>query len=344
MKISRQSLRFLHRRGTTFVIRQRRVFGFVGLMAIAVLVLLRSMSEQRSSLQASLPRSLPKEIKHDLSPEYLRQLAPRPRNFSDILDHAYTLTTRHCSFRADQIQKRADKYGIALEKFYGVHSSEFSLRNPPIPIRDVPKDDWVSTGQVGIFLSHLQVWRDALEKGYRNVFINEDDVFFSDSIGSRFMDIYQLIQGAASVHNRSWSMMVFRRNPAYEVKWEEKWSPLLNGYNVTIAGPSWGCGAYILSRQGMEFLVDHTDHYSLPIDVYLEKLQKIYPREFIILSLCNNEDENDVFKSCPASAVELSDKEKRHCISGTQAGERWPSSAFPTSPAEKKVQNRSAST
>lgn len=271
----------------------------------------------------------PLEFQSRLSPEYLRTLSPRPENMAAIFDHAYVLTTEKCEFRADLIQKRASKHGIILERIYGIPSENFTLDDPPIPIMGMPVNDTVTTGQVGVAEAHMRIWKDAWAKGYNTTLIVEDDVFPSEEISSHLPDIFQMIQGAAIVHERPWSVIVFRRSPLQQVQNEAVWSPLLDGQNVTVAAPSWWAAAYIVSRSGLRFLLDHVTHYSHPIDVEMSKLQANYS-DFVVLSLCRNGDSDDVYKNCPSSATELTTEEKAQCShSGSQQGQRWPGSRFP---------------
>ena len=105
--------------------------------------------------------------------------------FSGIegLDKIYVINLDHKIDRKRHMDNLLTSYGLQYERFSAVNGWAFDkilLRKfyvqclPPVQDRR-----FISPGQIGCFLSHLSIIKQALDKGYETIWVLEDDIVFN---------------------------------------------------------------------------------------------------------------------------------------------------------------------
>lgn len=249
---------------------------------------------------------------------------------ASAFDHFYITGVRGCEHRAEIVRKYAEDAGFLPFIFFGVHFEDFTLDNPPIPIRDIPPNQKVRAGQVACFATHRMIWQDVIKNSYSTVMILEDDVFFTKQVLEYLPELMSEVNAAGREKGIDWHIMYFRRAALRPTDTEKIWSNSPSGHPITYACPSLETSSYAMTGAGAQFLHNNVDHYQYPLDVQISKLHLKDPA-FVALSACHN---NAYRHGCPENIFGLSDEQKAPCAaSGTRAGQAWTADKFPRAEA-----------
>lgn len=123
-------------------------------------------------------------------------------------------------------------------------------------------------GEIGCFMSHYNVWKDVLDKGYNEVIVLEDDIRFEPFFKPKLRDLQ------AEVANLDWDLIFLGRKILHNVKedWVEGSSRLVH-VNYTY----WTLG-YMLNKRGAEKLVSQEPLSKMvPVDEYLPIMYDRHP-------------------------------------------------------------------
>ncbi|KRZ34351.1 Cullin-1, partial [Trichinella pseudospiralis] len=131
----------------------------------------------------------------------------------------------------------------------------------------------MTLGEVGCFLSHYNVWRDMLDRGYQRAVIFEDDLRFTRA----FQRQVGAVMAELDANVPDWDLVYFGRkrlNPDQD-------GPLVENCSfVSHVGYSYWTLAYALSRSGAEKLVKAEPLKQLvPVDEYLPMMFNRHPEK-----------------------------------------------------------------
>ena len=194
------------------------------------------------------------------------------------------------------------------------------MDNPPLPVVDVPEGQNVTAGQVACFYSHVRLWRQIFRRQLKRVVVFEDDMWFTDSGLSKFRAIVETVD-----KRPAWHYVFLKRSILTLAGRRRIWSRGESG-DIVRARRSWGTAAYMIGRQGAEFLLAHSTNYGLPLDLHIAKLQE--DPAFVALAVCD--EPLEYYEKCPQIIREFTNEEKGECaFSATQAGVRYNHDHFP---------------
>lgn len=250
---------------------------------------------------------------------------------SDFVDAVYLMGLKHCEERRRRIRQWAISQNISYIEFNSVSYKDFSLYLPPIPIANVPEEDSVSAGQVACTASHVQIWRQAVERNYSRIIVLEDDVRMTNNLIERFGQLMHDAKQGSIRNGVPWHYIYLRFHPTKF--WNgpnqaEKWHGALD-----IALPGWGTAAYVASYDGIRFLLSTITKYSYPLDVQISRLQEgkdTRGKRFVALHACQVDHHSNSVPGCPENIHELSREERGNChYSASLAGDVLRGSRFP---------------
>lgn len=151
-------------------------------------------------------------------------------------------------------------------------------------------------GELGCSMSHLAVWKQAAENGYRFILVFEDDVLFDVDFEERLNDILE------DEPDFDW-LYLFN---TWDYRPVEKHSDRL--FKVIA---SLGTQAYILQLSAVERLQPFVEEFNYPIDVvmgHMSFLSRVYRPVHVFVSH-NEESKSDIAAS--ATSQSLKQKMKR---------------------------------
>ena len=124
----------------------------------------------------------------------------------------------------------------------------------------------VLPGELGVYHSHLTVWREFLKTGKELLLVLEDDVVFH----SDFVPVLTL----AIEHGTDWDFLKLNKIRAKQPIRQKK----LGAYNLNAyLGPATGLGAYLIKRETIERLLPNMLPIRRPID---HELDRIFTHDF----------------------------------------------------------------
>lgn len=103
---------------------------------------------------------------------------------NNIFDKIYCINLEHRKDRWEKCQEYFNKYNLVVERFNGVNGKNV--------IDDIRKNVLLD-GEIGILLTHIEIIKEAKDKGYKSIFIFEDDVEFIEGFDEMFSVISKQI-------------------------------------------------------------------------------------------------------------------------------------------------------
>lgn len=119
------------------------------------------------------------------------------KTISDYFKNIYCVNLESRPDRWEQVQKEFNKFNITnVNRFNAVDGSKIGNPNPRL-----------LKGEVGILVTHINIIDMAKDKGFENILIMEDDVYFTD-------ELFKLEEYMSAVPN-DWDMLYFGANHVY---------------------------------------------------------------------------------------------------------------------------------
>lgn len=126
-----------------------------------------------------------------------------------------------------------------------------------------PKGYKLRYAEVGCFLSHITVWKDALARGFNTIWIMEDDVLFEKDLDSlqKLLDIlYQI--------DPQWDILYTDHQKCHSITVHTDLQKILR---------NWGTHSMIISTNGLQKLLSYAikEKISYPVDTQLRHIPGI---------------------------------------------------------------------
>eukprot|EP00183_Erythrolobus_madagascarensis_P001836 CAMPEP_0185850872 /NCGR_PEP_ID=MMETSP1354-20130828/4837_1 /TAXON_ID=708628 /ORGANISM="Erythrolobus madagascarensis, Strain CCMP3276" /LENGTH=503 /DNA_ID=CAMNT_0028551599 /DNA_START=26 /DNA_END=1540 /DNA_ORIENTATION=+ len=261
---------------------------------------------------------------------------------------------RHGSLEAsDFIQS------VALQDVPDLHNAQLSITH-------VSSDDTVYASEVSRLVAHLTAWRHAFHRKARHVLILEQHTVLSSSMVQQLPALLQQADRATIARSKPWHIIHLsseldldsRSNDATDSTDPSSpassssscWLPSSSFGNTVSSSGSQGescmvhtarpyastADAYVLSAEGLNFLLSRVVSYHMPLDALLHQFRESwYKDEFVVLTACKR----GRLSTCTRSSLELfTSQESAESSAGgackanlgvEQTGVSAPGSAFP---------------
>nr|QFG74721.1 MAG: glycosyltransferase family 25 [Megaviridae environmental sample] len=122
----------------------------------------------------------------------------------------------------------------------------------------------LNPGQIGNFLSHVSVWKDAIKNNYKNIIVLEDDAIIPSDFKKK-MDI--LIKDLKNDINDKWDMVLLGINTGYGKKYNDYLVKLHN------TDGNWGTFAYLIN---VNFIKKHIMSRLVNINLTTDNFLKMF--------------------------------------------------------------------
>jgi len=183
-----------------------------------------------------------------------------------MLDKIFIINLKHRKDRRERITRELVKQEIENYEFFdGIvpnkrqiveWNSKFCQHINPRDVRNLTK---YKLGCLGCLLSHLEVMKLSLERGYDNILILEDDCVFEED----YKNILELLKDFDEDYNL---LYLSGSHLGEKIKITE------NIYKIT---KTLTTGSYIVNKEVMEFIVENIKGYDKEVDVfYSDVVQK----------------------------------------------------------------------
>ena len=107
---------------------------------------------------------------------------------NNYVDNIYLINMDKDKKRLKAVAKECDNLNIKFERFPGINVNNLSknILDKYIP-NEIQK--YGTNGMIGCGLSHLFIWKDAINKKYKNILVLEDDITFTDDFNEYFLNV-----------------------------------------------------------------------------------------------------------------------------------------------------------
>jgi hypothetical protein len=105
----------------------------------------------------------------------------KSEKFNRLFDKTYVINMESRKDRMSRSNKRLKSLGIDYERFEAIDGSKFGNHKLLLP------------GEVGCYMSHFNILKDAKQNNYKSILVLEDDVVFVDDMIDKFFEGYKHI-------------------------------------------------------------------------------------------------------------------------------------------------------
>lgn len=192
---------------------------------------------------------------------------------NQYFDHVYCLNLPESKERAQMTLSRAQKFGISFSFYPAISGKIFG--DIFSGYREARETSLTNPNYMACALSHLSIYRHAIENGHERILIIEDDLLFFDNLKDHFSSSIK------EVPNDWWLLYL-------------AWIPLTDDlmyWNYTIiddrfisdtvfrAKNLWSAMAYGINKDAMQWMIQrYSESFNKEIDkIFVEELQPSFP-------------------------------------------------------------------
>ncbi|CAH0547323.1 unnamed protein product [Brassicogethes aeneus] len=246
-------------------------FGFITVPLEQNDDLLTDIEHLRNIKLEVLNMEKPLEVK-----DYLKIYTSLPKKDTMNFDKIFMINLRRRPERKIRMMNVFNELGIeasTLEAVDGKSLTEAELNkilflpNYADPYHKRP----MTKGEIGCFLSHYNIWKEIIDKGYKQTLVLEDDIRFESFFRSRVKIVMNDL-----LKIPDWDLVYFGRK-----RLQEKDEPWVEGSSSLVkAGYSYWTLGYVLSQKGAQKLLN-ADPLSrlVPVDEFLPILFDKHPQD-----------------------------------------------------------------
>jgi hypothetical protein len=169
---------------------------------------------------------------------------------NDFFDHIYCINLDKRTDRWEDCVKQFKKHNLTVERFSAIDGSK--INNPTK----------LMTGEYGILSTHIELIKDAKNKGYKNILILEDDVEFIDNLNEYF----SLFKGQIP---DDWVMLYLSGNHIGGC--------LQVSGNIFKIFHSYAIHSFAIKSELFDLIINGLPKYKKAVDIFYAELQSLFP-------------------------------------------------------------------
>lgn len=179
-----------------------------------------------------------------------------------FVDNVYVINMDKDKQRLKEITKECKKFNIKFERFTGIDASKLTKKEKSKYITDYC-NNYCTNSIIGCAMSHIKIYEDIINKGYKNALILEDDIYicndFYDVLNKAFEELPEdydiLYLGALGLASKekyydvNIILKLFKKKKKYINNNKFK--------NIFVPEFPLGTHAYIISNKGCKILLKY---------------------------------------------------------------------------------------
>jgi hypothetical protein len=169
---------------------------------------------------------------------------------NDYFDKIYCINLDKRSDRWEECQVQFEKHNLTVERFSGIDGSM------------IENNTKLANGELGVLKTHIELIKDAKEKGYKNILILEDDVEFTENLNEKFFSVKNQIPN-------DWIMLYLGANHVGGV--------IQLSENICQVIHSYAIHAFGINSELFDLIINGLPKYKKPVDVFYAELQPLFP-------------------------------------------------------------------
>jgi GR25 family glycosyltransferase involved in LPS biosynthesis len=169
---------------------------------------------------------------------------------NEYFDKIYCINLDRRVDRWEECQDQFKKHNLSVERFSAIDG---------LTIENKTK---LANGELGILKTHIELIKDAKEKGYKNILILEDDVEFTENLNEKFSSVINQIPN-------NWIMLYLGANHVGGVfQLSENICQVIHSYAIH---------AFAINSELFDLIINGLPKYKKPVDVFYAELQPLFP-------------------------------------------------------------------
>jgi hypothetical protein len=169
---------------------------------------------------------------------------------NDYFDHIYCINLDKRTDRWEDCVKQFKKHNLTVERFSAIDGNTIKNTTTLMP------------GEYGILSTHIELIKDAKNKGYKNILILEDDVEFIDNLNEYF----SLFKGQIP---DDWVMLYLSGNHVGGC--------LQVSENIFKIFHSYAIHSFAIKSELFDLIINGLPKYKKAVDVFYAELQSLFP-------------------------------------------------------------------
>ena len=169
---------------------------------------------------------------------------------NDYFDHIYCINLDKRTDRWEDCVKQFKKHNLTVERFSAIDGNTIKNTTTLMP------------GEYGILSTHIELIKDAKNKGYKNILILEDDVEFIDNLNEYF----SLFKGQIP---DDWVMLYLSGNHVGGC--------LQISENMFKIFHSFAIHSFAIKSELFDLIINGLPKYKKAVDVFYAELQSLFP-------------------------------------------------------------------
>lgn len=169
---------------------------------------------------------------------------------NDYFDKIYCINLDKRSDRWEECLVQFEKHNLTVERFSGIDGSM------------IENNTKLANGELGVLKTHIELIKDAKEKGYKNILILEDDVEFTENLNEKFFSVKNQIPN-------DWIMLYLGANHVGGV--------IQLSENICQVIHSYAIHAFAINSELFDLIINGLPKYKKPVDVFYAELQPLFP-------------------------------------------------------------------
>jgi len=169
---------------------------------------------------------------------------------NDYFDHIYCINLDKRTDRWEDCVKQFKKHNLNVERFSAIDGNTIKNTTTLMP------------GEYGILSTHIELIKDAKNKGYKNILILEDDVEFIDNLNEYF----SLFKGQIP---DDWVMLYLSGNHVGGC--------LQVSENIFKIFHSYAIHSFAIKSELFDLIINGLPKYKKAVDVFYAELQSLFP-------------------------------------------------------------------
>lgn len=203
-----------------------------------------------------------------------------------FVDNVYVINMDKDKHRFKQITKECQKFNIKFERFTGIDATILTKKEKSKYITNYC-NNYCPNSIIGCAISHIKIYEDIINKGYKNALILEDDIYIYD-------DFYDILNKAFEELPDNYDILYLGFLNFFNLKKNNN-----TNKNIFIPILPFGTHAYIISNKGCKILLKHLRknifiHIDFMINLNMNKLNVYATKKKIIYQIWDDSNNSNL--------------------------------------------------
>jgi glycosyl transferase family 25 len=202
-----------------------------------------------------------------------------------VVDEVVVINLKKDTQKLESITKQLEKQNIVFERFDAINGKTLDNKDEFTPFCN----NFCSSGLKGCALSHYNVWKNCITKGYDSIMVLEDDAIFIDNFDEKFQSIYNSIPKDYDIIYLG-SLFYCDPTQTFNRLWGYK-NTKINENVLQVEGCA-GTHAYIITRKCIEKIINEKLYFHIDSNL-MDFVKKYNLTVYAVTPMLIKQDQNN---------------------------------------------------